>query len=1503
MKLLIGDNNKINSYSLPSKIEKIYALNLSIHADKTVYDEVLNLKSDKNSWIIYADEKLQLVYNNEVVKYIILTSNMKFNIRFADMESFICVYVLPDFSDFKAFSILDVNFINIGKSNLNHIILNTLPDIALSINNGIIENKFQGLAYLNSHLFLKAKLVVGDTIFIDGIQIVYMGRFLLVASIFDNVVVNLTAIKRSEEENVLPSLVNDIEKNVKLYNESQLFVHTPRLKNEIVLVEINIDNPPSKDNSERMPAVFTIGSSAVLTITSATSLVSSVYSFAKGSSDVLTLVLESVIFGSMLVVGLFLPLLMERWEKNSLKKKEKLRQTKYQEYITTKQKEINNIVLKQENILKNNNIPLDKIEANILNNSNDIWNREITDNDFLALTLGIGNIEAKIKINAEKSEFTLYEDNLQEMALKVSTQKYLLKEVPITLSLKENKVVPIVFDATYSDDYIKSLILQIIYFHSAIDLKIVMITNEYNESKWEFLKYLAHNWNENYDQRFFATNSEEVNKLSMYLEQIYEGRKSDENKKYNEYYLLITDDFILARELTVINKIIDDNDNYGFSLLIFENSIKNIPSKFNSLIQIIDKNGMIIEKNQTNKEPLSFLTTYKVNLPLDKYAKIIANIPVNIKGGKYDIPSSLSFLDMYNVGQIEQLNVLSKWQTNNPTISLKAPVGMKENNKLIELDLHEKYHGPHGLIAGSTGSGKSEFIITFILSMAINYNPYEVQFVLIDYKGGGLAGAFENRETGVKIPHLIGTITNLDKNEMDRTLVSIKSELQRRQKIFNYAREKNNESTIDIYKYQRLFREGKVTEPLSHLFIISDEFAELKAEQPEFMDELISTARIGRSLGVHLILSTQKPSGVVDDQIWSNARFHVCLKVQTPEDSNELLKKPDAAYIKEVGRFYLQVGNDELYELGQSAYAGANYIPTDNVEKKLDDDIVFLSNTAETLKIINEEVKKEDTKNYGDQLTNIVKYLYNLALRENIKTNCLWLNSIPEVIYYQNIVKKYNVQSKPYIIEPVIGEYDNPKNQEQGLVTLPLSFCGNTYIAGISGSGKNTLLETIVYSIITTHSAKEVNLYIIDLGAGKLKEFQDAPQVGEVLSIDDYDKIKFLFYMLEEEFKKRNKYYSQNGGDFLNDVKSSRAPFPTMIVIINQFEVFKENFENIMELEFTSFTRNCNKVGIIFILSSNSTGTLGYVIDNNFPKKIVLNMTDSSDYQAFFPAKIVPKKNPGRGLIEMDQIYEFQIAKIWDDDVFSQNLNYVINKLKEMLNTKANKVPIVPDEVTMDILEKNINDFEALPLGVNIETAQISTYNFNKLLTVSCSERHIAIKSFLPFFVNLLTQLNNTKVIVINSLKNLHFDISNAKYYDSDFADVIKVINTNVLKYTSVPNQNNFFIIFIGYKQLQQYLLEQQKENSDVVTIDDLIINSKQIMNFKYLLYDKDSDIEYISDGKLDVVFKRSDGIWFGKNFDSQSVFDVIHRYDNATYGNGTITLVKNGKVEHVKFL
>ena len=497
------------------------------------------------------------------------------------------------------------------------------------------------------------------------------------------------------------------------------------------------------------------------------------------------------------------------------------------------------------------------------------------------------------------------------------------------------------------------------------------------------------------------------------------------------------------------------------------------------------------------------------------------------------------------------------------------------------MDLHEKFHGPHGLIAGMTGSGKSEFIVSYIVSMAINYHPYEVSFVLIDYKGGGLAGVFQNKETGMKLPHLAGTITNLDTNEMNRSLASIQSELRKRQRMFNEARDRLNESSIDIYKYQGLYRKGKVEKPISHLFIISDEFAELKAQKPEFMEQLISTARIGRSLGVHLILATQKPSGVVDDQIWSNSKFRVCLKVQDKSDSNDMIKCPDAAAIKQAGRFYLQVGYNELFAMGQAAWGGAQYYPTEKRKKKVDQSVSFIDNVGNVIKVMDTENTAVAAESKGEEITSIIQYIVDTAKNEKIEIDQLWLENIPGVIYVDNLKEKYGYHAVKNKLNPIIGEYDDPDNQRQDLLTLPLSDEGNTIIYGIGGSGKELMLTSLIYSIITGHKSDEVNFYILDFGAETLRIFKNAPHVGDVLLSHEKEKIENLFKMINGIIEERKKIFVDYNGSYDFYISHGGKQIPQVVIVINNYEAFSESYEDYEDL-INQMTRDCAKYGVIF---------------------------------------------------------------------------------------------------------------------------------------------------------------------------------------------------------------------------------------------------------------------------------------------------------------------------------
>ncbi len=257
-------------------------------------------------------------------------------------------------------------------------------------------------------------------------------------------------------------------------------------------------------------------------------------------------------------------------------------------------------------------------------------------------------------------------------------------------------------------------------------------------------------------------------------------------------------------------------------------------------------------------------------------------------------------------------------QANDSSIALKAGFAMDEHG-LFMLDLSESGDGPHGLLAGTTGSGKSECALALMVSLALRYSPQKVNFLVVDFKGSALASQLS------ALPHYVGTLDNLSINDVTRFLAALTYETRKRQKMLLDATQKIGSAINGIDQYRNLCIHDPSLPSMAHLVVLIDEFAELKAQVPEFIDAIISLARIGRSLGIHLILSTQKPNGVINDQILANTRFRICLKVNERADSMEMLNSPMAAELKLPGEFYCVKDQGIIH--GQSFYLHGCYDP------------------------------------------------------------------------------------------------------------------------------------------------------------------------------------------------------------------------------------------------------------------------------------------------------------------------------------------------------------------------------------------------------------------------------------------------------------------------------------------------------------------------------------------------------------------------------------------------
>lgn len=777
----------------------------------------------------------------------------------------------------------------------------------------VVEDMSSNGTYVN-HVRVEGSrgLTYGDSIRVFGLNIVFLGNMLAF-----NEPASLTTSLNFVKETQLELLSESIDQRGS--SEKAVVFRAPRIVPKVNTEPISIDPPPTPREVPKVPLFMQIGPALTMAIPMLLgSGLTIAASRANGAASSILMMTGLVTAVASAAIGVFWALLNMRFNKKMILAGEKLRHDRYGRYLIEKQDSIEKIYNQNSQALREKYLSSNEIVTFKADNEK-LWSRNLTHSDVLTYRVGTGDIPSPAPIHVPQSKFSMIDDELAEKPAMIQKRFSVMRNVPVCVNLKEKSLVGVIGDNNGWAQCIKNLIVQIAGNNSYTDVKIAFIydaTKVSNGKGWEFVKWLPHTWSEDKRIRFFATDKNEANEIFYTLGQVMRTRAEDKSAGTRPHYIL----FVLNKELLegeLITKYInDESSTIGLSTVIAAERYENLPNSCE----------FILENNETFSGLYSTIdeTSERIPVTMDlvgddaliAFAKRLANTQVEEVERGGEIPASLSFFDMYGISRPEELEAQARWRKARTSETMKALVGFKSGGAPCWLDVHERYHGPHGLVAGTTGSGKSETLQTYMLSLAIDYSPDDVGFFIIDYKGGGMANLFEG------LPHMIGAISNLSGNQVHRAMVSIKSENKRRQRVFT------DYGVNNINAYTSLYKSGNAKEPMPHLFIIIDEFAELKREEPDFMRELVSVAQVGRSLGVHLILSTQKPTGTVDDNIWSNSKFRLCLRVQDRQDSMDMLHRLDAAYLTQAGRCYLQVGNDELFELFQSGYSGASYDPS-----------------------------------------------------------------------------------------------------------------------------------------------------------------------------------------------------------------------------------------------------------------------------------------------------------------------------------------------------------------------------------------------------------------------------------------------------------------------------------------------------------------------------------------------------------------------------------------------
>ncbi|MBO4888411.1 MAG: type VII secretion protein EssC [Firmicutes bacterium] len=1015
----------------------------------------------------------------------------------------------------------------------------------------------------------------------------------------------------------------------------------------------------------------------------------------------------SVISGMMAIISSVGALIHSRKEK---KANIKGRTQKYKQYIANKQREIELAREKEKKDLEKICLSLPEEEERILRFSPHLFDRTPEDDDFLLVRLGSGSVPAVKEIICHHQERLEAEDELFDLPGQLKRRYQFIPDSPVTVDLKKICAMGVVGKEPDRYEILKEMLIDLCSRQYCSDLCLILVAGEKTAERIRWARFFPHVFCEELGMPAAAATDEYRLVIYEYLyKELSEREQIPKEALRHRAWLVVFLYEDIGFMTHPVSRYVEKARELSVTFIFFKDHPEEVPVGCQYILEIKDERGAVLIPVSDSARSVYVFYPRIPDERAEKLAKILAPVYTEEISLEGSLSKNYSLFEMLGIHSVRELDLSKRWKQSDVTRHMAAPIGISKTG-ILELDLSEQAHGPHGLIAGMTGSGKSELLQTLILSLSALFHPFEVGFVIIDFKGGGMAGPFRD------LPHLIGTITNIDDSAVDRSLRSIKAELTKRQKLFHEA----NVSHIDQYIY--LYKAGKVSWPMPHLIIIVDEFAELKAEQPEFMKEVISAARIGRSLGVHLILATQKPAGQVSEQIWSNSRFRICLKVQSKEDSNEVLKSPLAAEIREPGRACFQVGNNEIFELFQSAYSGS---PLDTVSGSQKEFVIY--QYTETGKRTPVYVRKNpQTAEKKTQLEALVRHIRDYAEAAGIRK--LPDICLPELSKVLNYPDEEGPTAAGILCR--IGVCDDPDEQYQGEYFL--DFSGqNVMMIGSSQSGKTNLLQTMIRSLASRYSPQEVNIYLLDFASMSLKNFETLSHVGGVVTASEDEKLKHLFRMLLDEIPSRKEKLLRTGvSSFEAYREAGRSDLPQIVLMIDNLTVLKELYLQDSD-ELLTLCREGASLGISVIVANSHTQGIGYRYLSSFGSRIAFFCHDTGEYSALFDHCRERLSNiPGRALIGMDKKHpECQVYLAFQGEKEierAEKIREFIRKTNQQYpDIHAPRIPVIPDRLRMEDLCKAFPAKKPyqLPIGLDYETVKPFVLNLAAAGTLALSGR------------------------------------------------------------------------------------------------------------------------------------------------------------------------------------
>jgi S-DNA-T family DNA segregation ATPase FtsK/SpoIIIE len=583
---------------------------------------------------------------------------------------------------------------------------------------------------------------------------------------------------------------------------------------------------------------------------------------------------------------------------------------------------------------------------------------------------------------------------------------------------------------------------------------------------------------------------------------------------------------------------------------------------------------------------------------------------LELAGGS--IPQSVLLPGLIGLPAPDARLLTTRWARTRTVPTLTARFALTEDGPL---DIDLVADGPHGLIAGTTGAGKSELLRSLVASLAADHGPTRVNFVLVDYKGGS---AFAEC---AELPHTVGMVTDLDEQLGERALLSLEAELRYRERVLREHR------ASDIIEHDRLVADGRAggdggRKPLPRLVVIIDEFATLASELPDFIASLVGIAQRGRSLGVHMILATQRPAGAVNENIRANTNLRICLRVQTPADSSDVIDSPAAARIprSQPGRAQIRLGPTDLVPAQTALVTG---ITADGPGGAVMIE-PFAPGHPQPRPV---RIAAEEAANGPSDLQRLVAAARAAAAAEDPPRRP-WLEPLPPVVELERLLELGLPRPLAGDTGTVVslGVADDPGAQAQYPVGWNLD-AGNLLMFGIGGSGTTTALRTVIQSVASTSQPDRVHVYVMDFGAGELADMEALPHVGAVITAAEHERQVRLLRRLRGEVGARR------GLD-----PAARARAPRIVLLIDGYAGFASEHADLggdaVREALARVWADGPELGIHVAIGADRIGAVPMALASLAQQRLAFQLADLSDFGQFGISRhAIPAFQPGMALV------------------------------------------------------------------------------------------------------------------------------------------------------------------------------------------------------------------------------------------------------------------------------